>query len=269
MSRSSRGGFTLAEFLVVLAILAVLVGLFLPATRRVREPAALMQCQNNVRQLVLALQNYESAGRPAAYQPDAPPGRAFPPGCLGPGATPDERLSWLVALLPYLEQEPLYKRFDPGVGYAGNLPAAQTRLRTLLCPSGSDTAADPVTHYVAMAGVGPDAAARPAGAAGNGFMGYDRLTTPAMIADGTANTIAVMETRTGLGPWARGGASNLRGFDPADLPLHGDGRPFGGHAGGMTVGMADGSARFVRSSVDPAKLAAAVTIAGGEPPGLD
>src|SRR5438477_540449 len=81
--------------------------------------------------------------------------------------------------------------------------------------------------------VGRDAATRPAGAPGNGFMGYDRATTMAMIKDGAAFTIGLMETRSGLGPWARGGASTLRGFDPADLPLYGDGRPFGGHEGGM------------------------------------
>jgi hypothetical protein len=100
-------------------------------------------------------------------------------------------------------------------------------------------------------------------------MGYERLTSFAMIKDGTSNTIALMETRIGLGPWARGGASNVRGFDPADLPLHGDQRPFGGHAGVMVSGMADGSVRAIRSSIDPKQLAAAITIAGGEPLDLD
>jgi len=74
-----------------------------------------------------------------------------------------------------------------------------------------------------------------------------------------------METRSGLGPWARGGSSNLRGFDPSDVPLYGDQRPFGGHRDGMNAAMADGSVRFIRSSIDPGKLAAAITIDGGEP----
>jgi hypothetical protein len=126
-----------------------------------------------------------------------------------------------------------------------------------------------VTHYIAMAGLGADAAGRPAGAAGNGFMGWDRMTSLARITDGTSNTIALMETRSGLGPWARGGDSTLRGFDPADLPLHGDGRPFGGHADRMLAGMADGSVRSLRPSIDPQKLAAAITIAGGEKTELD
>ena len=100
-------------------------------------------------------------------------------------------------------------------------------------------------------------------------MGYDRTTTMALIADGTSNTIALMETRAAVGPWARGGPATVRGYDTADHPAVGDGRPFGGHAGGVNVAMADGSVRFVRSAIDPRKLAAAVTIAGGERSDLD
>jgi prepilin-type processing-associated H-X9-DG protein len=165
----------------------------------------------------------------------------------------------------------LYRQFDQAKGYAGNLLAGQTRIKTFLCPAASHAeAVDAVTHYVAMAGIGHDAAERPAGAAGNGFMGYDRLTSAAMIDDGTFHTIALMETQVGLGPWARGGESNLRGFDPDDVPLCGEGRPFGtGHARGMNAAMADGSVRFLRSSIEPKNLAAAITIAGGEPFDLD
>jgi hypothetical protein len=176
----------------------------------------------------------------------------------------------MVALLPYLEQDSLYRQFDLKNGFAGNLPAAETRIEAFLCPASQEAAtADAVTHYVAMAGIGPDAANRPAGAAGNGFMGYDRRTSFSMIEDGTANTIALMETRVGLGPWARGGSSTVRGFDPADVPPIGDNRPFGGHSVGMHAAMADGSVLFLRSSIDPKKLAAAITIAGGERVDLD
>ncbi len=287
MNRSSRGGMSLIEVLVVVAIIAVLVGLLLPATRRVREVAAHTQCRNNLRTLMLGLHNFESNGRPAAPpstgDADAPAGR-FPSGCFGPGTTPEKRLSWMVALLPYLEQDNLYKQFDVEKGYAGNLTVAETRIKTFLCPAsieagaGDDERANPyprriwltgVTHYVAMAGIGPGAAGQPAGAVGNGFMGYDRPTSFATITDGTSNTITLMETRSGLGPWARGGASTLREFDPADGPLFGENRPFGGHAGGTHAAMADGSVRFITSSIDSKKLAAAITIAGGEPVNLD
>jgi hypothetical protein len=172
----------------------------------------------------------------------------------------------MVALLPYLEQDSLYERIDLEKGYAGNLPAVETTIKIFLCPTTKDgIPRDAVTCYVAMSGIGLDAATRPAGAPGNGFIGYDRLTSVSMIKDGTANTIALMETRSGLGPWARGGTSTVRGFDPADVPVFGDQRPFGGHKDGFSAAMADGSVRFFRSSIDPSKLAAAITIDGGEP----
>jgi prepilin-type processing-associated H-X9-DG protein len=157
------------------------------------------------------------------------------------------------------------KQIDFEKGYAGNLPAIQTGIRTFVCPAAKDASmADALTNYAAMAGIGLDAASRPAGASGNGFMGYDRLTPWSMIKDGTSNTIALMETRSGLGPWARGGSSNLRGFDPDDVPLFGDQRPFGGHPKGINAAMADGSVRFIPSSISPWKLTAAITIDGGE-----
>jgi prepilin-type processing-associated H-X9-DG protein len=176
----------------------------------------------------------------------------------------------MVTLLPYLEQDSVYGQFDLQKGYAGNLPSAQTRIKMFLCPASKEAAtADAVTHYVAMSGIGHDAARRPVGAAGNGFMGYERLTSVSMITDGASNTIALMETRIGLGPWARGGASTLRGFDPEEMSLDGDKRPFGGHAAGMNAAMADGSVRFLHSSIDAKSLAAAITIAGGEVVNLD
>jgi prepilin-type N-terminal cleavage/methylation domain-containing protein/prepilin-type processing-associated H-X9-DG protein len=274
MPRNARNGFTLTELLVVIVILVILVGLMLPAVRRVREPAERMACQYNLHQLMLAMCNYESAGRPALYPstgyPNVPAERLFPTGCIGPGTTPEERLSWLVALLPYLEQDSLYRQLDLEKGYAGNLGAVQTKIKMFLCPASKEEATvDGITNYVAMSGIGRDAAKRPAFADGNGFMGYDRLTSLAMIKDGASNTIALMETHVTLGPWARGGSSTVRGFDPADVPLDGDQRPWGGHGGGMNAAMADGSVRFIQSSIDPKKLAAAITIAGGEQLDLD
>lgn len=274
MTRFARHGIALIEVLVVVSIVAVLIGLMLPAVRRVREPAARAQCQNNLRQLMLGLHTFESTGRPAPYPPTGdmgtPPGRSFPPGCFGPGAIPEDRLSWLVTLLPYLEHGTLYSRFDPEKGYAGNLAPAQTRLKVFVCPAGQDAATgDAQTHYAAMAGIGYGAAGQPAGTAGNGFMGYDRLTSLATITDGAANTIALTEARSGLGPWARGGTSTVRGFDPAAMQLHGEHVLFSGHTGGMNAAMADGSVRFTRSSIEPGQLAAGITIAGGEPVCLD
>lgn len=268
MSRSARGGFTLMELLVILAIFAILIGLLLPAVRTVREPAARAKCQNNMKQVVLACHIYESAeGR-------------LPPGCVGPETAPENRLSWMAALLPYLEKGDLHKRLDPEKGYQENAqnfsetsnPAVLARIGVFMCPTSSEASTkNGLTNYVAMAGVGLDAASRPEGAAGNGFMGYDRRTTVKMIeaADGIANTIALMETRSELGPWARGGPSTLRGFDPANFPLFGDDRLFAGHNKAWHAAMVDGSVRSISASIDPKKLAAAITIAGGEPFDLD
>lgn len=275
MSRSTRNGLTLIELLVVMAIIAILVALLMPATRRVREASARTQCTNNLKQLSLAMHSYADANnQPLPYRspglPESASERLLPRGCNGPGKTPEERLSWMVALLPYVEQDNLYRRFDIEKGYAGNLAAARTRIQPFDCPEAPEAAtADVVSYYVAMAGIGHDAAWQPAGAAGNGYMGYDRPTSRAMITDGTSNTIALMETRANLGPWARGGFSTLRGFDPDDVPLHGDGRPFGGHTSGMKAAMADGSIRGISRSIDPKVLAAAITINGGESVNLD
>ena len=274
MSRSTRDGFSLIECLVVIAIIAILIGMIAPATRRVGGAAASVQCKNNLKQLILGLLDYESTDRPASspskLQADQPTARLFPTGCWGPGTLPEERLSWMVELLPYVEQDTLYRQFDAQKGYAGNLPAGQQCVRLFLCPGSEERGDRPaVSHYIALSGLGYGAAARPGGEIGNGFMGYDRATSLEMIRDGASNTIALMETRVNLGPWARGGMTNLRGFDLGDAPVSGDQGPFFSHNRGMHAAMADGSLRIIRPSIDPRNLAAAITIAGGETINLD
>ena len=273
MSRSIRNGLSLIEVLVVIAIIAILIGLLVPAVRRVREPAARTQCRNNLKQLILAMHNFASTDRhgptPSKSYSDAPAKGLFPPGCFGPGTVPEERLSWMVALLPFLEQNSLYQQFDMKKGYAGNLPVAQTPIPTFLCPAPKELAtADAVKIlYVVLSGIGHGAARQPVGAEGNGFMGYNRLTSLTTIKDRLEHDRPHGNScgRT----VGRGGTADSGGFDPADLPLHGDNRPFGGHAGGMHAALADGSVRFLDSSSDPLRLAAAITIAGGEPVDLD
>ncbi len=268
MSRSARNGLSLIEILVVLGIIAIVIGMLLPKTRRVREASTRMQCQNNLKQLLLGLHNFVD-NSPSTGRSNTPLERVFPTGCYGPGPAPADRLSWMVSVLPYIKENAVFQQFDADKGYAGNLSAAQTRIKPFLCPESKEAKSGAaITHYIAMAGVGTDAAEKPADAVGNGFMGYDRRTSFARITDGTSNTIALMETRSDLGPWARGGTSNVRGFDPTDLPLHGDQRPFGGHTS-ILVGMADGSTRSISSAIDSTKLAAAITIAGGESVDLD
>ena len=175
MFRSTRKGVTLIEVLVVIGILVVAISFFLPSVRRVRKAAGRTRCSNNLKQLILGFQNFESMGgmqRPTGGSdallsiggPAALATHWLPLGCMGPGTTPEERLSWMVALLPYLDQNSLYQQFDVKKGYAGNLSPGQTGIRIFHCPGEKGVATlDATTNYVAMSGIGLDAAWQPAG----------------------------------------------------------------------------------------------------------
>ena len=140
--RSRRPGFTLIELLVVIAIIAVLIGLLLPAVQKVREAAARLSCQNNLKQMGLALHNYHDSNL------------KFPPGSvhLNIGGDGEPGLTtWGIELLPYIEQDNLYKRYDRNaVGSPnpvmvqtnpGNVAVLQTIVKTYICPSDVNTTA--------------------------------------------------------------------------------------------------------------------------------
>lgn len=120
-----RGGFTLIELLVVIAIIAILIGLLLPAVQKVREAAARSTCQNNLKQLGLALHNYHD------------PNQGLPSN-LRPNATSTVRVRWLTSLLPYLELDNVYRNVNLNVNWhqPANLnPGFGTRLKVVECPS--------------------------------------------------------------------------------------------------------------------------------------
>src|SRR3954470_19143797 len=116
--RSSSRGFTLVELLVVIAIIGILVALLLPAIQAAREAARRMQCTNKMKQIGLAILNYESAKKqlPLAYTPNftGPIGKGPCPGANTPGNLDNYKPHHFVLtfILPYLELQNIYDQID-------------------------------------------------------------------------------------------------------------------------------------------------------------
>src|SRR3989442_8806023 len=112
--RDRRVGFTLIELLVVIAIIGILIGLLVPAVQKVREAAARSQCQNNLKQVGLALHAYHDVNK------------KLPPGGIAQIKTPaaptsEAGLSWQALILPFIEQGNLAAKFDPTLGYRSTI----------------------------------------------------------------------------------------------------------------------------------------------------
>jgi prepilin-type N-terminal cleavage/methylation domain-containing protein/prepilin-type processing-associated H-X9-DG protein len=215
-SRRNRSGFTLIELLVVIAIIAVLIGLLLPAVQKVREAAARTECQNNMRQLGLALHNYHNSFK------------QFP--ALNTGATPLH--SWTSQILQYIDQDNVYIRYHVNVdwNYTGitandtnsNLVAVETPLKVFNCsntpsyprfdttasissasrvPWGSagQSVGPATSDYAPTSGISTQVAVV-AGSVGNlstatlGVIAPGRPTKLAEIKDGSSNTILLAES---------------------------------------------------------------------------
>jgi prepilin-type N-terminal cleavage/methylation domain-containing protein/prepilin-type processing-associated H-X9-DG protein len=229
-----RAGFTLIELLVVIAIIAVLVGLLLPAVQKVREAASRMSCQNNLKQLGLALANYES-GRgyyPSAFMGNTNPGK-FPPAQYY-----DYFFSWsaLAQMNPYLEQTNIYNAmdltqpiYDPTNNYfitAGNQFAVSQLVKTFLCPSDSGLSVVNSgdygmtqmgsTNYAVCVGTGTTKGVAPFGSPLNSdgmFMGLKSNRVGSMT-DGLSNTAAMSESLLGQGQESAPGGSTPTPDDP-------------------------------------------------------
>jgi len=174
-SRAKRPAFTLIELLVVIAIIAILIGLLLPAVQKVREAAARMQCQNQLKQLGIALHSYHDGN--GGFPPGAQIAAANPSG----GAAVNPGTGYTVLILPYIEQVALYKAYDQTQPYnaAVNLAVGNVKVNTFYCPSGSTS----------LSGNGAEVA--------NGQTNYSVHYYGIMGATGTATLGATTFTYTG------------------------------------------------------------------------
>ncbi|MBW3599925.1 MAG: DUF1559 domain-containing protein, partial [Planctomycetes bacterium] len=180
MHRRDSRGFTLVELLVVIAIIGILVALLLPAVQAAREAARRMSCSNNLKQLALAGQNYHDTYK--AFPHGAvcnldPPG--IPSTRRGGKCTTQFRLNgrgraWtmtaMISLLPYVEQQPAYDRYDPTIEWSNrnqnsnpNWQVVSISLESMECPS------DPFSRFNNLGGGG----ARPPNPRGS-WLGWDR-----------------------------------------------------------------------------------------------
>ncbi|MEM7785645.1 MAG: DUF1559 domain-containing protein [Planctomycetota bacterium] len=131
MKLDRKSGFTLVELLVVIAIVGILVGMLFPAIQQVRESARNTSCKNKMRQIGLATLNFEST-----YQ-SLPPARLYPKsGALPPLDKGTSQPSWLVRLMPYLEEIDLYEKWDLDAEYEDQIDEiTEQSLEVFICPT--------------------------------------------------------------------------------------------------------------------------------------
>jgi prepilin-type processing-associated H-X9-DG protein len=229
----ATAGIILGALNCTLFPVAILIALLLPAVQAAREAARRAQCVNNLKQIGLAMHNYEST-----Y------------GVLPPAATLDPTgkplLSWRVLLLPYLEEGALYEQFklDEPWDSPSNKPLLAKMPRLFTCPSLPVTEPQPSTSIYQVL-------------IGSGTM-FDKAEGVSLreVLDGTSNTLMVVESKAPV-PWTQ--PSGLT-YQPKK-PIEGLGSF---HPGGFNVLFGDGSVKFLKSSVPPVLIESMATRNGGE-----
>ncbi len=195
-----RRGFTLIELLVVMAIIAILMALLLPAVQQAREAARRTTCKNNLKQMGLAIHNYESTFRRLPTSGEFTD-EAFATRRMAP-------VSFHVAILPYMDQGPIYDKWNFNVHYSNpvNAPLARTPITTYQCPSNSRTLPDQlgygISDYmpIAYCDISPVTGLRdPSNQGGDGLLHSDRCGALGLyrpirdLSDGTSTTMCVIE----------------------------------------------------------------------------
>jgi prepilin-type N-terminal cleavage/methylation domain-containing protein/prepilin-type processing-associated H-X9-DG protein len=241
-----RPAFTLIELLVVIAIIGTLIALLLPAVQKVREASNRVKCQNNMKQLGLALHNYENARG------------ELPPGCVHTV----ESLNWRGLLLPYLEESTLYNQLSLKQFNAswGNLNAALRNrpVSVYMCSSslmdpffieGSINSDAALIHaYIGISGATPDPAGRTGGAtctnsfysnhvlADTGMLVQNRGMKLSACTDGTSNVLAVGEQSGRVGSGTGAAVDRRARYRGGWAGAAMDGGPYGGTPVGPHTG---------------------------------
>ncbi|HEY7328802.1 MAG TPA: DUF1559 domain-containing protein [Gemmataceae bacterium] len=245
------------QALIVVLILLCCGGLLGPAVVQVREAAYRAECMNNLKQLAMAVENYEDT-----YC-------KFPPaGETNSDLPPEKRLSWIVASYPFVEASNLYSRMDHKKGWdaeENRFAVTETRIKILDCPG---YAAPPTgdfipTCYVGITGIGPDAITLPMEDNRAGFFGYQRTLKREDLKGRSDSTLMLVETSQVHGAWTAAGSPTTRGVIPDSSSYIGAGGQFGGnHRHCANVAFADGSVRFIEDNLDPAAWEAMATLSG-------
>ena len=280
--RPPRRGFTLVELLVVIAIIGILIALLLPAVQSTREAARRTACLNNVTQVGLALHNFEFHFE------------ALPPGVTddqGPirNESQGKHVGWIVRILPYLEQNALYRRFDQSAGaYAAvNAEVRSATIAALRCPSDAGPVATPAPTAASSsyAGCHHDAEA-PIDKDNHGLLFLNSRIRYADIYDGSSQTILLGEAlnRSDELGWVSGTRATLRNTSaiesgqaylaqqqaaagaeekakPGSLFVGGFGSY---HPLGANIGFADGSSKYLSEKIDSTTLRQLGNRADGE-----